>query len=399
MKVLHTITSMDPTLGGVCQGLRTIAGGLEDEGFSNEVVTLDEPSAEFLRQERVPIHALGRAKSRWSYNAKLSPWLTENLIRFDAVVVHGIWQFHGYATAQAVRRFKLGHQKAPRLFIFPQGMLDPYFQRAPGRRIKSIRNWVYWKLAEGPIINEADGIFFTAEMERQLAHQPFKPYHPKLEVVVGMGVHPPPTFSQSLVDTFYSKCPKAAGSAYILFLGRIDEKKGIDLLLNAYIETGEKMGWSSSFPKLVIAGPGLDSPYGKKMLHIAAACLRGSDFILFPGMLTGDAKWGAFYGAEAFALTTHQENFGIAIVEAMACGRPVLISNKTNIWSEVVSLGGGFVSDDNPESTNAMLNKWLMLSNEEKSVAGLRAEQAYNQHFAIKPTVKRWAHVLRTGAP
>ena len=53
-----------------------------------------------------------------------------------------------------------------------------------------------------------------------------------------------------------------------------------------------------------------------------------SDRVTWPGMLRGDMKWGAFYAAEAFILPSHQENFGIAVAEALGCGRPVLISDK-----------------------------------------------------------------------
>ncbi len=68
-------------------------------------------------------------------------------------------------------------------------------------------------------------------------------------------------------------------------------------------------------------------------------------------MLTGDLKWGAFRAAEAFVLPSHQENFGIAVVEALACGKPVLISDKVNIWREIVEDGAGLCRPRHPGGT------------------------------------------------
>ena len=91
----------------------------------------------------------------------------------------------------------------------------------------------------------------------------------------------------------------------------------------------------------MIAGPGLDTAFGREMRQLAESlCPQPSTLtpqpaVFFPDMLTGDAKWGALYGCEAFVLPSHQENFGIAVVEALACGKPVLISNQVNIWREI----------------------------------------------------------------
>ena len=399
MNILHVIAGMDPKLGGVCQGLRTIATGLEEEGMHNEVITMDVPGASFFATDNFKIHAIGPGKGAWCYNPKLIPWLIENLQSFDTVIIHGIWLYHDYAVQKAVRYLKrqktAKETKIPKVFVFPQGMLDPYFQQASGRRLKALRNWAYWKLVEGKVINEADGLLFTAETERQLAHVPFSPYYPKSESVVGMGVEPPPACSSGLRNAFLQKCPEVQSSPYILFLSRIHEKKGVDLLVEAYANAMRVIGSTEELPKLVIAGPGLETLYGRKIQQFVSNSEVIKSSVFFPGMLEGEAKWGAFYGCEAFALTTHQENFGIAIAEALACSKPVLISNKTNIWREIESSGGGLVADDTKEGVNNMLLTWLALSKEEKSGFSQRAYETYNSHFAIKPTIKRWITSLQ----
>jgi glycosyltransferase involved in cell wall biosynthesis len=191
-------------------------------------------------------------------------------------------------------------------------MLDPYFQKAPERRLKAIRNQIYWKLIEQKLINRADGLLFTCEAELLLARETFTPYHPKRELNVGYGIQEPPAFTPAMRDAFLNKCPEIADKSYILFLSRVHEKKGADLLIKAYSSIR-----NSSSSKLIIAGPGMETDYGKSLIQIVKEDhLEHS--VHFTGMLSGDAKWGAFYGCETFVLPSHQENFGIAVVEALA---------------------------------------------------------------------------------
>jgi len=112
---------------------------------------------------------------------------------------------------------------------------------------------------------------------------------------------------------------------------------------------------------LVIAGPGWDSEYGRRIreqIQEQGGGSRERGAIHAVGMLDGDAKWGALHGCEAFILPSHQENFGIAVVEALGCGRPVLISDKVNIWREISEDGAGLVEEDSVEGTARLLARF-----------------------------------------
>ena len=415
MNLLRVIASMDPVKGGPCQGIRNSIPEMEKLCVHNEVVSLDNPDAYFLKKDPFKIHALGSGKSPWGYNSKLIPWLINNLSRFDAVIVHGLWLYQGYAVRKAINLLKTRRKtvkgstgKIPKLFLMPHGMLDPYFQRAKGRKLKAIRNWFYWKLIEQHVVNEADGVLFTCEAELQLAREPFYPYKPKQEINVGYGIAEPPLYHNSLSNAFSQMCPQLAGKPFILFLSRIHEKKGVDLLIKAYAQVLKKVlrnkGVLTSadsiveetldtptqlyeFPRLVIAGPGLETPYGQYIQKIAVESPELQEFVFFPGMLIGDAKWGAFYGCEAFVLPSHQENFGIAVVEALACGKPVLISNQVNIWREIEAKGGGLVSEDTKEGTYKLLEKWHNLPILEKQEMRENARVTYRTYFALEQNV------------
>jgi glycosyltransferase involved in cell wall biosynthesis len=384
--VLHVIASMDLEKGGVGKAVRLIISGLEKHGFHSEVVTLDHPDNNFCTNDSFPVFALGPQKGSWQYSKKLIPWLVANIKNYDGVILHGLWLYNSYALGKVfgiARKKALAKRtednKVPKFFVMPHGMLDPYFQKAAGRKLKAIRNWAYWKLIEHNTVNIADGLLFTCEQEKLLARQSFRPYSPKMEIIVGLGVDEPPAYTSAMQMAFSEKLELPLKTPYLLFLGRVNEKKGVDILIEAYADICERI---NSIPALVIAGPELESPFGRKIKKIVLGNDTLKNKIYFTGMLSGDAKWGAFYGSEAFILPSHQENFGIAVVEAMACIKPVLISNKVNIWREIQESGGGLIGNDTKDGTIKILQNWYHLSDIEKTKMNLNARRIFEDHFS-----------------
>jgi glycosyltransferase involved in cell wall biosynthesis len=106
-------------------------------------------------------------------------------------------------------------------------------------------------------------------------------------------------------------------------------------------------------------------------------------------MLSGKAKWGAIYGCQAFILPSHQENFGIAVVEALSCEKAVLISNQVNIWKEIEESGAGIAADDTVEGTIQLLESWFRLSKNQQTDMGLKAGDTYKKYFAIEQATVR----------
>jgi glycosyltransferase involved in cell wall biosynthesis len=151
----------------------------------------------------------------------------------------------------------------------------------------------------------------------------------------------------------------------------------------------------TNIPKLVIAGPGLESDYGSQLKETVDNSELLSKLVHFPGMLTGEAKWGAFYGCEAFVLPSHQENFGIAVVEALTCNKPVLISNQVNIWPEIEQAGGAIVADDTLNGTFEMLYKWSGLASTDKDKMAAGARHCYEKHFAIDAVINNFYRILK----
>ncbi|MCG2618081.1 glycosyltransferase [Terrimonas sp. NA20] len=375
MRLLHIVAGMDPRTGGVTQAVSMIIGGLSNNGINNEVVCLDHPEADFLSGYTFTIHALGPAKTAWRFSAKLKPWLLAHISNYDAIVVHGLWQYHVYAIYNAWRKIKYSR---PKLYVMPHGMLDPYFQNASGRRLKAIRNSLFWLFFERSLVNNADGLFFTCETERVLASKSFKQYNARREEIVSLGIPEAIPFAGSMREALIAKCGGVDPTDCILYISRIDPKKGVDLLVDAYISL--KTQTQIKLPKLVIAGPGLDSSFGKTILDKAA----GNTDIIFTGMLNGDAKWGAFYLSSALILPSHQENFGFVVVEAMSCSKPVLITDQVNIWREIDKGNAGLVEEDNLAGILKLLSSFAALNQAAISSKGENALATFNKLFSLK---------------
>jgi glycosyltransferase involved in cell wall biosynthesis len=386
MKILRVTASMNPAYGGPPAGIRISIQALEAFGIRNEVASCDSPGAEWIGRDAFPLHALGPGKFGYAYSPRFSDWLSKNLARFDAVVVHGLWLWPGLASFRAWK--KAGLEAPTRFFVMPHGMLDPWFQRDRSRRVKALRNSIYWWLAERSVVNGADAVFFTCEEELRLARQTFAGYHPRREMDVGYGIPDPPPMTENLRRSFSKECPRWGGSQYILFLGRIHPKKGVDILVEAYRRVLEMQEVPREFPDLVIAGPGWESKFGRRVESL----IGSNPKIHTTGMLEGAAKWGALHGCEAFILPSHQENFGIAVVEALACNKRVLVSKKVNIWREISSDDAGCVADDDLAGTVQLLESWR------DGISGhnpFRFRDCFRRRFGVESAALKMASILK----
>ncbi|MFN9710713.1 MAG: glycosyltransferase, partial [Bacteroidota bacterium] len=276
-------------------------------------------------------------------------------------------------------------------YIIPHGMLDPWFQKSKQRKWKSFRNYFYWHFVEKNNIRQASGVLFTSETEMIKARETFKSYFPKSEINIGYGIQAPPERNAAQIQAFKAKCQPIGDNRFLLFLGRIDRKKGVDLLIDAYINLLER---KHQLPKLVIAGPLSDSHYAHRLKQMVQASELLSAYIFFTGMLEGDAKWGAFYSCELFVLPSHQENFGIAVTEALACGKPVLISDQVNIYQEIELSNAGIICHDTRESVQDKLLEWIHLNPNEKENIAANAKKLFSHSFDVKMAAQRLCELL-----
>ena len=373
MKILRIIADSDPRSGGPIEGARRFGAVWARHGHRQDLLTLDAPGESFLSDYPGEIIALGPRHSgnpldRYRYAPRMVPWLHMNADKYDAIIVSGLWRY----VAMGARRALVGG-KTP-YYVFPHGMLDPWF-----RETYPLKHWgkqLSWWLSEGRLIAGARKVLFTSKEEMILAEKAFWPYHAKGQVV-SYGTQDATGDPVAQIEEFRKHVPGLGQRDYLLYLSRIHPKKGCDLLLHAFGEL------AATYPEidLVLAGPG-DCGLVES-LRQQASSTGLSARVHFPGMLKGDIKIGAFRGAEAFVLPSHQENFGIVVAEAMSCSTPVLISNKVNIWREIEDGRSGFVQPDTLDGIKTLLDEFLALDQAEKMAIGQRARLYFLKHFHV----------------
>jgi glycosyltransferase involved in cell wall biosynthesis len=300
----------------------------------------------------------------------------ERRAAYDAVIVQGIWQYSSFGVWRALRG------TATPYFVFPHGMLDPWFKRTyPAKHLKKL---LYWPWAEYRVLRDAAAVLFTSEQERLLARESFSLYRCN-EVVVNYGTAAPAIDLADAREDFFHAFPQLRGKRLLLFLGRLHEKKGCDLAIRAFAAARKSAAGGQPL-HLVMAGPAADEKYLahlKRLSQTELSAESGNSPVTFTGMLGGSQKWGALSAADAFILPSHQENFGIAVAEALACGTPVLISKEVNIWREIEADQAGYAEDDDLFGTTRVIERWLATPEEVRAVMRGNARECFARHFEI----------------
>lgn len=374
MLILHIIDSFSPANGGPPEAVRQLTKAYIEVGAQIEVVCLDAPDAPYLKNMPCPVHALNQSYlGRFAFSPRLWRWLRDNAHRFDGMVMNGIWTFPGVALWMNARRIGKPYG------VFVHGALDPWFNRK--YPLKHLKKMLYWPI-QYAVLRDAMAVFFTTDEERKLARESFRP-NGWNSVVVPYGITDPEVSEEeaaSQVEQFYEKLPQLRGRRYLLFLGRIHEKKGCDLLIEALARQADK----APDLDLVIAGP---DQAGWQLKLQQRAKQRGiGSRVHWPGLIGGAVKWGALRASDAFVLPSHQENFGIAVVESLSMGRPVLITNQVNIWPDIEADQVGLVDDDTLEGIERLIAGWNAMGTAGRAELAGGARAAFQRRYAMNRT-------------
>ena len=377
LRLLHALPTVNLSTGGPIEGVRQLTAVNTKYGHSVEVVSLDDPAAPWIEKLGIPVHALGPGTGTYGYSNRYVDWLRANASQYDAVIVNGVWNYNAYGTWLALR-----HSQTP-YTVFTHGMLDPWFKhRYP---LKHAKKWAYWPWGVYPVLRDADAVFFTCERERMLARESFWLYDCN-EAVIRYGTAGIPDCGHDYREEFLSAHPSLRDTRNFLFFGRVHPKKGPDLLIRAVARLKKRGEWDEATMRLVMAGPA-DSNYAQKLKTLAAA--EGLEkSIYWTGMIVGTQKWGAFQSSEVFILPSHQENFGIAVAEALSSCVPVLITHSVNISPEIAIDGAGLVDEDNVAGTYRMVRKWLQLPTGVKTEMRAQARQTFLARYTAEVGAK-----------
>jgi glycosyltransferase involved in cell wall biosynthesis len=392
LRLLNVTASINPAAGGISESILRLSKAVMGLGHEVEIVSVDDPASTWNQSLQIPIHMTGPPRGPLESSPAFRQWMMRNCGRFDVIISHGLWRDNSRMSRRAARAAGRPY------FIFPHGMLDPWFKRY--YPLKHLKKSFFWRLTEHAVLRDARAVLFTCQEEMLLARDTFRPYS-CVERVVPLGTSEPPRNIEQQREAFSNAFPQLQNKRVILFLGRLHEKKGCDLLLRAFLnllESKPREVWSDLH--VMVAGPCAHAGYLDTLEQLSARCEAVSPgSVSFPGMLSGDLKWGAIRQAEVFILPSHQENFGIAVVEAMACGIPVLISRPVNIWREIEASGAGFVEDDSVAGCTRLLERWLALTEADKIAMSTRAIRSFQDDFEITQTAVSLIATIRSFEP
>jgi glycosyltransferase involved in cell wall biosynthesis len=377
LKILQLVHTLDPSAGGVAAAVLGLSRGLAKRGHKIDILVLDDPTAPWLADIGLPVHALSAGLMSYRYSPKLSSWLKKHGGDYDRVIVNGIWQYLSFAAWRRYSRSSIPY------FVFPHGMLDPWFKET--FPLKHFKKWLYWPWGDYRVLRDAAAVIFTSEEERLLARKTFWLYRAR-EKVSPLGVETPALVPSEAREKFLERFPQLRNKRLLLFLGRLHPKKGCDILIDAFAQVADDP------VSLMLAGP--DQVAWQKELQQRTEDLKVSSRVAFPGMLRGEMKQAALAAADALVLPSHQENFGMAVVEALAAGLPALISNRINIWREVDQDRAGYVEPDDFSGTARLLQRWIGAPESVRDGMRANARRCFEQRFEINKAVDSLLQVL-----
>ncbi len=265
----------------------------------------------------------------FKYSRPFARWLNKNVANYDLVHIHAVFNHSCIAAARACRENDVPY------IVRPLGTLDTWSMNQ-----KSFRKNVFWYSGIKRLLTKAAGIHYTATAEQAVVE---KSLHLNHGFVVPLGVEMKPMKDPEARQKLSQHFPELSGHPYVLVLSRLHPKKALELLINAFlplVKQNELSEW-----RLVIAGDG-DAAYVSSLKRIVAE-QNGQEFVLFTGWLEGEKKNAALRNAGLVALPSRQENFGLCIAEAMACGVPVLVSPQVNLADTIESFKCGWVAELN----------------------------------------------------
>lgn len=368
MRIAHVISSINPATGGTIESLKLRNRLYKKLGFECEIITLDIVLKKFLKDKNLPrVRFSGKSRFKIINYFNLFKWLNKNTKSYDLIICDGIWEFINYVVYKCAIKNNINYM------VQIHGMLDPWFNK---KKLKYIKKLIYWWLVQYKVLKNSKAVLFTSIQEKHLARKSnFFPYKFTEKIYGYPNIKNPYINNKgnSLINTYsYLKNKKI-----LLYLGRIHEKKGLDLLLYAFkdvIKFNKKI-------HLVISGPHKTDFFYQKIINIIKK-LNIKNYITFTGPLYGKEKWDAFNACDIFCLPTHQENFGITISEALSSNKPVIITNKTNIWKIIRDSNSGFVSEDSIGGIKSSLKKWIMLDNKKYNKMCSASKTCFKENFS-----------------
>ncbi|HEX8323463.1 MAG TPA: glycosyltransferase [Tepidisphaeraceae bacterium] len=373
MRVVHVISGLDRQKGGVVMSLIGLATaqarvGLDVSILSSYQADEDNRAVDELRAIGVKVTMVGpviRRLAHWSRGNRTAA--NAAVAAADVAHIHGPWEDIYHQVMRACRQ-----QRKPYV-VSAHGMLSPW-----SMSLSPVRKRLYLALRLRHDLDRAAAIHFTTDEEaRQLRPMGLK----ARPLIQALGLDLTEFETLPPAGTFRAHYPDLAGRTVLIFLGRMHLQKGLEILIPAFAKA------NAPDARLVLAGPddggyvdvvrGLVKQYGV------------ADRVIFTGMLLGRDRVAALADADLFVLTSHQENFGIVVLEALAAGTAALISDRVNFAEHMAGQDVGEVVPCDVDSAARAIERWAA-DPARRAAAGARARAFALKHYDWLPIAERW---------
>ena len=371
MKTLQIIPSISLIYGGPSQMVLGLAPALAKAGVEVTILTTDSNGDNGQKPLDVPLNIPIKQDGyeviyfrcapfrRYKFSIDLLKFLKNNAQYFDIAHIHALFSPISSAAAIVCRQQSLPY------ILRPLGTLDP-----SDLRKKEQLKQLYVALLERRNLAGASGIHFTSEQEAKISSRFGVSTK---DLVIPLGVIPPENNTENIRNKFGIDNDKPV----ILFMSRIDPKKGLELLIPAL----QKLSIQGLDFHFVLAGTNPQDPIYEQKIRSEIENSQLKSHTTITGFVTGEAKISLLQTADLFVLPSYYENFGIAVAEAMVAGTPVVISDQVHIYQQVLDSESGWVGTTDVESIVRLLT--TALSNlQECQRRGLNAQKYALQHFS-----------------
>ncbi len=377
MRVVHAISGIDPRNGGPTNALIGLAAAQVRAGLDVRVISTWRErdafrSAARLEELGVKVRMVGQAHGKLSRHPQLRTNLLDVVAAADVVHVHAMWEQMQHEACRAAQTLQ-----KPYVFT-PHGMLDPWNMQK-----SRLAKQVFLALRMKKNLQRAALLHYTTEIERQwVARMNLTP--PTIVEPLGLDVEEFDSLPRR--GTFRAKHPQLSDRPIILFLGRVHYGKGLELLVPALAMM------KRSDAMLVIAGPNAEG-YGATIEKLMAKH-RVSNRVFFTGMIAGQEKLAALVDADLLSAPSYHENFGLAVIESLACGTPVVISDQVNVHPEIVAAGVGGVVSLDVGALARELDRWLD-DEPMRRAASAKAPAFVRERYDWNQIARRWGDHYR----
>jgi len=334
VRVLHVIPSVSERSGGPGMAIVPMCRALQRRGVDVVLVTTDAGMRAFefcqaLDYEGVPaIFFPTQLGKSFKYSRPLSVWLKQNVRGYELAHIHAVFNHSSLAAARECK-----NQSVPYV-IRPLGTLDPWSMKQ-----KRLRKRLFWSLAGESMISGAAAVHYTSRAEKTATEDLLGVNHGQ---VIPLGI-------EALPDSPIGRRLDRSTNPYVLVLSRLHPKKGLDILIDAFIALTRRAEFDRW--RLVIAGDGPTDHVN--LLKRKAAAVQGR--IEFTGWLDGERKEEMLRNASLLTLPSHQENFGMCVMEALSRSVPVLLSPHVNLANEIEGSNAGWIAPVEREALSTTL--------------------------------------------